>query len=642
MKTICIFALLTLGLIQLSAQKVTVRVNGASSGRVFEGVGAVSAGASSRLLPDYPEPAKSYILDYLFTPKFGASFQHLKVEIGGGENSTCGSEPSHAYTKEELTKPVERGYELWFANEAHKRNPKIILDCLPWSFPGFLSAKFNQNSADWFTAFLDLAREKYGLHIDWLAGAQNETSTDLDWISNILRPTLDRRGYKDVKIQAPEFSNRHWNIFDDFDSHPEAVKDVEAVSYHYVSGREPWTVDLVGYPATEKAKNSGKPLWASEEYSTEGGKWDPQGALYIARLINKVYLRDRITKTEFWSPFDGIYKTLAWEDAGFLQADQPWSGHYEIWPALWAVAHTTQFTEPGWRYLDSSSGRFSDSTWNGSYVTLRSVTGKDWSMIITTDKAVEMKVEINGGLNSGPIHVWKSNEREQFIEQTPITPKKAILTIALDPNSIYTLTTTTGQRKGSHPIPTASAFPFPYHEDFESYSAGSTPKYFSDQKGTFEVADIPNYGKCLRQIVTIPGYTWEWGGKITKPYSVIGNSEWSDYTISSDVFIEASDVEIGGRFMARLSYRFILDKTGAWSLLYQDRRLASGWIEIFDASFWHHMSLSFLGDNITATLDGKQLAKVTDNTTKSGMAYIVSSYYQNMFDNVTIDAQGSH
>jgi galactosylceramidase len=402
-------------------------------------------------------------------------------------------------------------------------------------------------------------------------------------------------------------------------------------------------VDLVGYPATEKAKDSGKPLWASEEYSSQGGRWDPQGALYVARLINKVYIRDRITKIEFWSPFDGIYKTLPWDDEGFLQADQPWSGNYEIWPALWAVAHTTQFTEPGWRYLDSSSGRFSDSTWNGSYVTLRSESGKDWSMIVTTGKAIEMKVEIAGGLNSGPIHVWRSNERDQFIEQSSIKPKNTMFTIALDSNSIYTLTTTTGQNKGKHPVPPAKPFPFPYKEDFESYSIGSTPKYFSDQKGTFEVVAIPNHGKCLSQIVTIPGFTWF--TSIPKPYSVFGNSEWSDYTISSDVFIEASDVEIGGRFdcdLSKLSYRFVLEKSGNWSLFYQDKSLAYGSINSFDASLWHIMSLSFLANSISATIDGRPLAKVIDNSAKSGLAYIVSSYYPNMFDNVTINASDSH
>jgi hypothetical protein len=450
----CIFFL---GFFQLAAQKITVRLDGTSNGRVFEGIGAVSAGASTRLLTDYPELAKSQILDLLFTPRLGASF-------------------------------------------------------------------------------LDIARNKYGMHIEWLAAAQNEKAFNLDWIANILRPTLDR-----------------------------------------------------------------------------------------------------ITKTEFWSPFDGIYKSLAWEGEGFQQADQPWSGHYEIWPALWAVAHTTQFTEPGWRYLDSSSGRFSDTTWNGSYVTLRSVSGKDWSMIVTTGSAVEMTVEIVGGLNSGTIHVWKSNAQEQFIEQKNILLKKSMVTIKLEPNSIYTLTTTTGQHKGMYVSAPVKPFPFPYKDDFESYSATSTPKYFSDQKGTFEVADITGHGKCLRQLVTIPGYTWNSG--MIKPYSVIGNSEWTDYSISFDVKIEADNVEIGGHFnsMRLLSYRFSLNKAGNWRLFYRDKNLASGSIANFDASFWHRMSLSFQGESISASIDGKQLCMVIDNSAKSGMAYIASTYYPNMFDNFSVD-----
>jgi Glycosyl hydrolase family 59 len=64
------------------AQPVSVTIDPASSGPIFNGFGAVSAGASSRLLYDYPEPSRSQVLDYLFTPNYGAALQHLKVEIG--------------------------------------------------------------------------------------------------------------------------------------------------------------------------------------------------------------------------------------------------------------------------------------------------------------------------------------------------------------------------------------------------------------------------------------------------------------------------------------------------------------------------------------------------------------------------------
>jgi hypothetical protein len=50
-----------------------IKLDGRNMGFVYDGVGAVSAGASSRLLVDYPEEQKNHILNLLFKPKFGAS-----------------------------------------------------------------------------------------------------------------------------------------------------------------------------------------------------------------------------------------------------------------------------------------------------------------------------------------------------------------------------------------------------------------------------------------------------------------------------------------------------------------------------------------------------------------------------------------
>jgi hypothetical protein len=115
-----------------------VVLDGNSKGRVFDGLGAASAGASSRLLIDYPEPQRSQILDYLFKPGYGAALQHLKVEIGADVNSTDGSEPSHMRSPSDHNST--RGYEWWLMAEAHKRNPNIILEILPWGAPGWVGA----------------------------------------------------------------------------------------------------------------------------------------------------------------------------------------------------------------------------------------------------------------------------------------------------------------------------------------------------------------------------------------------------------------------------------------------------------------------------------------------------------------------
>src|SRR5215472_6278521 len=119
-----------------NSQQTSVILDGTSKGRVFDGLGAVSAGASSRLLIDYPEPQRSQILDYLFKPGYGAVLQHLKVEIGGDVNSTDGSEPS--FMRAPTDHNSGRGYEWWLMAEAHKRNPDIILEVLPWGAPGWV------------------------------------------------------------------------------------------------------------------------------------------------------------------------------------------------------------------------------------------------------------------------------------------------------------------------------------------------------------------------------------------------------------------------------------------------------------------------------------------------------------------------
>src|SRR3569833_1646986 len=78
-----------------AAEPQQVTIDGAAGGRTFDGVGALSAGATSRLLVDYTEPERRRVLDYLFTPGYGAALQILKVEIGGDTNNTDGVEPSH-------------------------------------------------------------------------------------------------------------------------------------------------------------------------------------------------------------------------------------------------------------------------------------------------------------------------------------------------------------------------------------------------------------------------------------------------------------------------------------------------------------------------------------------------------------------
>ena len=91
-------------------------------GRVFDGIGGVSAGGSTALLPMYEESLRNQVLDLLFKPSFGASLQVLKVEIGSEAQATDGAEAAHQ--RDPWEEPnLDRGYEYWLMAEAKKRNP---------------------------------------------------------------------------------------------------------------------------------------------------------------------------------------------------------------------------------------------------------------------------------------------------------------------------------------------------------------------------------------------------------------------------------------------------------------------------------------------------------------------------------------
>ena len=199
-----------------------------------------------------------------------------------------------------------------------------------------------------------------------------------------------------MKLQSPDNNWDNWKIFDDLRTDPGLDAAVQAVGYHYLSDWFPKLENDV-HAVPPKVKATGKPLWVSEEYSLSGRTW--QSAILAARLINKYYIREQGHQVRnLVSRQQHLRRQPACSQTGLMRANTPWSGHYEVWPAVWAVAHTTQFAEPGWRYMDHACGRFDAKTWRGSYVALRDPATGDWSLIICTDKAVDVTVRIGGGL----------------------------------------------------------------------------------------------------------------------------------------------------------------------------------------------------------------------------------------------------
>lgn len=636
------------------AQQTTVNLDGTGKGRVFDGIGAASAGASSRLLIDYPEPQRSEILDYLFKPGYGAALQHLKVEIGADVNSTDGSEPSHM--RSATDHDSSRGYEWWLMAEAHKRNPNIVLEILPWGAPRWVNPNpgehdtvYTPKMAEYVADFIRTAKRDYGLDIAY-TGVWNERVYDTAYIKELHRKLQDEHLSTKI-VCCDEYQGEgkgQWAIADEMLNDPELASDIAVIGVHYplVNGK---------LTTTDAARKTGKPLWSSEDQPNGGGgpfvtrDW-PLGGRIMAHLYNRNYLEGTLTSTEIWSPITSYYDILAAPNSGLMYANTPWSGHYNVQGTIWATAHTTQFAQPGWQYLDSASGYLPAK---GTYVSLRSPDSKDWSVVLETiDANQPQKVvfHVSGGLTAKTVHVWETNNARTFEHVTDIDVANNTFEYTFDPDSLYSLTTTTGQGKGTAQPPAARAFPFPYSDDFEQVELGHAPKYLSDQDGAFEVHPcVGRSGKCLEQVITEKPVPWS---PLPDPFTLAGDATWTDYTIAADVRmisdspaaimgrIDSSDVFQDGKALWPSGYVFRVRPSGNWELISARYKqplatYASGSVAL-DKQQWHRMALAFQGTTVTVSLDGRTLATVEGTAHSSGMIGLGTEWNHVQFDNLSV------
>lgn len=629
---------------------VSVTLDGRSDGLRFDGVGAVSAGGSSRLLIDYPEPERSQILDYLFKPNYGAALQILKVEIGADTDSTCGAEPSHE--REQGVVECDRGYEWWLMKEAKARNPELRLAALAWGAPGWITNFWSAANIRYTLNWLECARQ-HGLKIDYLGGG-NERGWDADYYIQ-LKAALKNHGFGHIQVVASDDHNppNYWAIADEMKRKPAFADAVDIIGQHDVCG---WRTAQKHCNVSTAALELGKPLWDSEN-STQNYR---TGDEPLARVMTRHYLDAGITANLNWALAAAFYENFPVAGTGLILADCPWSGFYDLGHSVWVDAHLTQFTKPGWRYLDSSCGY---TPHGASLVTLRSQESDDYSVYIETVDLTEpetLEFNLAGGLSTNTVALWRtqlgaSGASNSFVLLDRIQPKDGRYHLRIEPGHVYTCSTTTGQRKGNAQPKAAreSQLALPFVEDFESVPPGGLARYFSDVHGAFEAAPAAGgrKGKVYRQVVKQEPLLWH-RAKMP-PTTIVGDPRWEgDYEVRADVLLESKGYAgLAGRIESQqhsvAGYHLQVSDTGDWRVFTQnangdDRVLASGTNQPFGMNQWHTMGLRFIGDEITATLDGSVLATARDQSHKRGQVGLrASPWISAQFDNLRVTPTGT-
>jgi len=619
----------------------SVTINGAGTGRLFEGVGAVSGGgATSPLLKDYPEPQRTQVLDYLFKPKFGASMQTLFFEIGGDDNATQGAEPSHMHTRTDLN--FQRGYEWWLMKEAKMRDPTLTLDGVAWGCPGWVGGGnfYSTDMQHYNIEFIKGLKSTYQINLDAL-GCRNENGVNYLWAEQ-MKDSLIANGLTTTKLHG--FDNwegsetgGHWGfVCDATGANAALTAALDVCSAHTTADPKASNVPACGL-------SSNKSFWDTEEHAYYAGYLCEQS---IAHDVNINYINNKITKTVFWYLIESYYSVeqFANPHQTMAVASQPWSGHYELEPGLWGYAHYNQFVDLGWQFIDGACGQVpNDSV---TYVSLKSPGDTAFSVIIESRGATSshsLTFNITGGLPTNKqLYVWMSNSSNQFVQQANVTPTNGSFSITVAVNSIYTISTTTGQQKGtfSTAIPASQAFPLPYYENYDHYSGtdakmwGYLPYYQCDIDGIFEIANSPTgTGKCLRQVLNTKSSSWapEWA-----PFTLIGNVAGTNYEVSADVYFDDPSGGWAG-VMGRVNqtgtygcyprgYYFKLSSNGAWGLYYVNgaagdgTSLATGTATLTGTNTWHNVKLQLNGTTLTGFIENKQVTSVQSSSSTYGVA----------------------
>lgn len=658
----CSLLLMLVGVIWLQAARAAqarpevIDVNGQSPGRLFQGIGGESAGASTRLLVDYPRRERDEILALLFKPDFGASLQALKCELGGDINSTEGTEPAYFRTRHEYQHPkaryLRRGYETWLMERARTLNPKIRLGLLEWGAPGWLGLRhhpqsdfnarfYSQDNANYIARVTACLWKFDRIRIDFV-GCANERMWNVPWVLK-LRRALDHDGLSYVHIEMADYF--HWNsLVHAIKTNAAFAHAISAIGRHYPH-----------YQSTPQARALGIPLWSGEDWSGAS----PQVAR-MAEILNRNYVQGRMTRTIIWALEESYYKNLVCYRDGLLMAREPWCGHYRVPGVIWAVAQTTQFAQPGWRYLNSGCRLLSGG---GSVVALESPHHQNFSVIIETEKAhaaQTVALRISGGLPAGKVlHIWRTLPKHYFVQQPDAHLHHHELLLTLPPHAIYSITTTKGQRKGTFSdIPKAAPFPFPYRTRLAHADIAGVPRYFSDQEGAFDIVKPVWAGRrVLEQVITGPQIPWSYQHR---PFTIVGSPHWRNYTVRCSVRLSgrgsagiiARINAIGWHFRQKNGVRFMVAAQGTWRLVAYDETgkgkhvvlrkiiLAHGRVPPLGQG-WHRLALTCSDNKITVGFDSKILQQVivrgVEHYALHGMAGLATGWNHAWFKDFSVE-----
>ena len=220
------------------------------------------------------------------------------------------------------------------------------------------------------------------------------------------------------------------------------------------------------------------------------------------------------------------------------------------------MAHTTQFAQPGWRYLAvGAAGGAGPLPGGGTYVTLvapggpaagatiivESLQGKCLRAdgVATIDQNVSFLLK-NGLPGPGArLAHWRTTRDAFFVQQPDaVVGADGTVSLFLPADAIATLSTERSAARGEpSAVPPSQPFPLPYEDLFDGYAPGrdATARLFADVGGSWAVRD----GALAQTVGEAPNAN-QWDIPTGDPFTYLGDASWADVAAVATVAFSAA------------------------------------------------------------------------------------------------------
>ncbi|EFP04205.1 hypothetical protein CRE_26642 [Caenorhabditis remanei] len=410
----------------------------------------------------------------------------LKVEMGGDDQSTEGTESSHESQKHEFSK---NNYEFQLIHEVRLVNPSISICVLPWSFPGWLGKQPYENE-----------KETAGYVVDWL------------------RIGKEKWGFDTYCVGV-------WNERNFSESY---VRSAFALSQQSALQELRQTLNSSGFNKTL--------IVAGEGFQMDDS---------YRRLLDNDFFNDYdIIGMISWHLMSAFYPQIQWWRCGLSVVDEEKFETENAFHVLKLVEYVTGHVKRGWRILSHGrgSGRFEGG---GTYVTYTD--GKDFTIFVETmsydsslcqySSPLPYSVKTNQNIRfefSGfsQFQVNRLNITLNFVTPQSVPLNQNVIEFSLPVDSIGVLTTlpVTVPHRITVPTPT---FLLKYFDDFSKYSTDEEPRFWMPQKGSWVVRE----GRAVQK-VTEPPISW-CTGRTRTPYRGKNSLLKADVTIPENSTAES-------------------------------------------------------------------------------------------------------